>query len=270
MVALAVKKKSFEGSNELSTQLIIDLDSLTQEKARSLAGMILALTGYEEGDTPIAETPKALVINQESIGINVPQTFDPAAAFGSPAPQGVISQAGPSLVIPNPPSAPVAPAADVTSTTLDKSGLPWDARIHASSKTMNADGTWRLRRGADKAEVDRVTAELQKLMAIPAPAASGPQLVPAPPIQIPPAVVNTAIAPIPPPPAADATSNRQQFVDLIGRASKAVGEGKVSQDQINVCLRGLGLENLPSLGIRLDLVPAACQLIDAIIAGQSA
>ena len=34
---------------------------------------------------------------------------------------------------------------DITATT-DSTGTPWDERIHSTSKALNADGTWRLRR----------------------------------------------------------------------------------------------------------------------------
>lgn len=48
-----------------------------------------------------------------------------------------------------------APAADAPAT--DKNGVAWDARYHASSKALNADGTWRRKRGlsdADSAAAD--------------------------------------------------------------------------------------------------------------------
>lgn len=38
------------------------------------------------------------------------------------------------------------PASDEEITGRDKSGTPWDERIHSTSKALNADGTWRLRR----------------------------------------------------------------------------------------------------------------------------
>lgn len=44
---------------------------------------------------------------------------------------------------------------------LDKNGLPWDERIHSSSKNQNADGTWRYLRGGDTAERAAVEAELR-------------------------------------------------------------------------------------------------------------
>lgn len=41
----------------------------------------------------------------------------------------------------------------------DSAGFPWDERIHASTKTTNKDGTWKLRKGADKALVEQIRAE---------------------------------------------------------------------------------------------------------------
>lgn len=39
---------------------------------------------------------------------------------------------------------PVKP--DIDPPTADSAGTPWDERIHSTSKALNADGTWRLRR----------------------------------------------------------------------------------------------------------------------------
>lgn len=39
---------------------------------------------------------------------------------------------------------PVKP--DIDPPTTDSTGTPWDERIHSTSKALNADGTWRLRR----------------------------------------------------------------------------------------------------------------------------
>ena len=41
---------------------------------------------------------------------------------------------------------------------LDSEGIPWDARIHSSSKEKVANGTWRNRRGVDKNLVEQVKA----------------------------------------------------------------------------------------------------------------
>lgn len=42
---------------------------------------------------------------------------------------------------------------------LDSEGVAWDERIHSETKSQNKDGTWRLRRGVDKALVEQVIAE---------------------------------------------------------------------------------------------------------------
>jgi hypothetical protein len=89
--------------------------------------------------------------------------------FGrQPLPEGATD--GP-LAPPSPPSAP-SPAAAVPSTSapaappvssadLDKNGLPWDERIHASSRAKIADGSWRMKRGVQQHVVDEVEAQLR-------------------------------------------------------------------------------------------------------------
>jgi hypothetical protein len=241
--------------------LTVDLDTLTPAKAELLAGFIMT---FADGRTSemIEKENQLLTEVLEKHKAPAPPAIDPAAAFGAPIPTGPISEAGPSLVIPaNPtPAAPVSPIVPPSGgVTLDKEGLPWDSRIHASSRTQNADGTWRLKRGLQKDHLDKVTAELRQVMAIPSPA-PGPQLVPPPP----------AAVPAPPPPVADEVSMRQKYIDLFGRISAAMSAGKLTQTQLDTCLQSISVPSLPLLGARLDLVPQACALIDGVIAGASA
>ena len=51
--------------------------------------------------------------------------------------------------------------AEIADAPRDKNGLPWDERIHSGNKTINADGTWKKRKGVSDAVVDAVTAELR-------------------------------------------------------------------------------------------------------------
>lgn len=44
---------------------------------------------------------------------------------------------------------------------LDIRGYPHDERIHAKTKTKNADGSWRYRRGTEQAIIDAVEAEIK-------------------------------------------------------------------------------------------------------------
>lgn len=48
----------------------------------------------------------------------------------------------------------------VADVELDSKGMPWDERIHASTKTQNADGSWKKRRGVNDLTVKEVEAEL--------------------------------------------------------------------------------------------------------------
>lgn len=48
-----------------------------------------------------------------------------------------------------------------TSDELDSNGLPWDERIHTSTKTQNKDGSWKYKRGLDDAEKMAVENELK-------------------------------------------------------------------------------------------------------------
>lgn len=103
------------------------------------------------------------------------------AAFGSiPAPVAS-GETAPA------PAAPVAPApqvtpAEVAAAELDADGLPWDERIHASTKTKTAKGVWTKRRGTDDATHDAVIAELRQQypQAASEPAAPAAPAAPAP------------------------------------------------------------------------------------------
>lgn len=93
------------------------------------------------------ETPKS-----EPVVSSTPAT-EPTVQEPAPncQPSQEVASTAPSTAEP----AHSAPTAD-----LDSAGLPWDERIHAGTKTTNKDGTWKTRRGVDKALVEQVKAEL--------------------------------------------------------------------------------------------------------------
>lgn len=111
-----------------------------------------------------------------------PLPFDPVAAFGattaaeSATPPAASASSANDSPFPAAPSAPAPDATTSTSTTMetatnvpvDSEGLPWDGRIHSSSKEkLVKDSTWKLKRGVDKTLVEQVKAELRGVMAIP-------------------------------------------------------------------------------------------------------
>lgn len=48
-------------------------------------------------------------------------------------------------------------------TTTDSTGTPWDERIHSTSKALNADGTWRLRRKPKDMDEEEWVATIQRV-----------------------------------------------------------------------------------------------------------
>jgi hypothetical protein len=139
---------------------------------------------------------------------------------GIPLPSG--AELPPVPIVPQPPVAPTVPSpATANLAELDKDGLPWNAEIHASTKQKNADGRWRQRRNLAPEVLERVTAELRALMAVPAASAvplppvvptspltpAAPAMVPAPTGSVPlattapvPATVGDAAGNVPPVP----------------------------------------------------------------------
>lgn len=126
--------------------------------------------------------------------------------FASAAQIAALGGQSTAAVVPTPPinvPAPPAPAAtdddgpvDDSAPAFDKVGTPWDARIHASSKAINEDGTWRKRRNLADITYTTVMAELAQRTAGQAPAA--PPTLPVP--QVPASLAaNVDASPIPVP-----------------------------------------------------------------------
>ena len=169
---------------------------------------------------------------------------------------------------------------------LDSEGLPWDSRIHSSSKAKNSDGTWRIKRNSDKEFVAGVVAELKKVMAIPKPDAAGVtvaqmmdhftprvlqspklsiqddvitmQLPPAPAVEPPPPTVSA----VPPPPvAAPAADTLAGLMDYIMERNKA---GTLPMATVTHTVKAQGLGSLRDLDARPDLIPAFKAALEAI------
>lgn len=263
----------------MSVSLTVNLSTISESEAELLSGFILTYvagrkSGFVEANDPAAVFGPAMppapppMTNITQAGIPQPIPAMPAAAAG------IVSVQGPHIIIPAAPVAPIPPApapAPPGAVQLDSKGFPWDARIHASTKSTNKDGSWKGKRGADAATIANVEAELRRLMAIPVPQpahiatqpAPGPVLVPSP-----------APAPAPAPPAAAplvVTAEMQTaYVQFIGFASSAINTGKMTEAELNSCLNAVGIATLAGLGQRPDLLPAVSQLINGILAGRSA
>lgn len=214
--------------------------------------------------TPVPQTPEAALAAAVFGGAGVPAhppVPSTAAAAASPTAPAV-----PTPGLPQPPSdgtptvpshvgtagAPTAPAAtpNPAGVELDVSGLPWDGRIHSSTKAKNKDGTWRALRGLnDEAKAKSIEAELRAAMAAGAPPA--PPAPPSPP------------ATLPAPPAA---AGAPTFATLMVKITTAKTAGKLAQEAVDAALAQVGLTTMMQLAPRPDLVATVNDFIDACLA----
>lgn len=149
--------------------------------------------------------------------------------------------------------------ATVSNADLDSAGLPWDARIHSSSRAKLAKGGgWKLKRGLDPQLVEQVEAELRAVMSIPAPTAPTETqgLHPSPnPLSV--AAVNAITAampkngPVPPTQPAAATAGITTFAQLM----PAITAAKLDLASVNSVLQQFGIPSMPLLATRQDLIP---------------
>ena len=213
------------------------------------------------GATPIPVVAAPLVPPAPSTAVAAPAPTAPAA----PAPTSTANVPAPPAPAapPAPPAAaPSVPAAPTNPVGVDKAGLPWDARIHGSTKTQNKDGTWRAKRDVLPALVVSVEAELRHLMGLNASAAPLPPAPPAPPAPPPPAPT-TAAAPGASP--SDAPMSFGAFMERL-TPHMMTNPPKLTTDQMAVALGKFGLTGLGQLAITPNLLPAVMAELEPLLA----
>lgn len=208
-----------------------------------------------------------------------------ASLAGIPAP--LPPAATPAPVAPAPTASAAAPTNPAVGVELDSKGLPWDERIHASTKTKIASGEWKAKRGVDDATVAAVEAELRAVAApvatqsgytspgaifdpaAPVVTATGlPPLPEASPAGDPAAIFGGAVAPAPLPivppaaalqPAAQvaplASADPTTFEQLMTAISPLVVAGKLPPTATNQAANAQGLANIVALQTAPQFVP---------------
>jgi hypothetical protein len=270
-------------------QLLIDTNAEAPHILLLAAKLLVQLAESGDPDVKLPADPKAAEpsINGPSHPIVLRDELPPSGTFGqpsstippvsvtaSPAPQTVTAVVTPATPSTAPAAAiPAAPAATVTADASDKNGLPWDARIHSSSKALNADGTWRTRRGLAPGVLESVTAELKGgPVGVPA---GTPPAIPLPPPPVLAELTAAANAAPPPPasvplppsvPAAPAPGGAPvvlpgdgsvpvDFRGLMQRITPLLQNGKLTHQGVADICKANGLEGLQSLVAQPMLIP---------------
>lgn len=213
------------------------------------------LTGMVNG--VITESPKSAPL---SAGVDPSRT----APVDTKVPISGVFGSLPPVPQPGLPAKTAAPQSP-NPVEVDSKGMPWDERIHSSSKAKVAGGTWKYKRGVSDEEVKRVEVELRADnldAAVLFTAPDGSAVIRGGTFVIP-----TGSAP-PPPPATAEPDLRKEFAQLMIRVANAKGSGKITTEEVTAALAAHGVPSLPMLSTKLDQVPAVAAAIDALIASR--
>jgi hypothetical protein len=123
---------------------------------------------------------------------------------------------------------------------LDVNGLPWDNRIHARTKTKTAEGAWKLMRGVNLDLVKQVEIQLRGALNAP----SAPVNVPIPPA---------------------ATDTNSAWFTAMARITAVVKDGQMTHAQVMTIVKSMGLESIPLIAQRPDLIPSILHRIDHFV-----
>ncbi len=243
----------------------------------------------------IEQTPAAVFAQPGQLPADAQPLQDPAAVFGgqsaTPLPGATALPATgaqvPASGLPSSGGTSAAPAAGGLLASvgleveLDSSGLPWDARIHASTKSKKKDGTWTALRGLnDDGKVKQIEAELRataqgrQLGAIvqaqsAAPLPGLPALAPvSAAASVPPGIGSLSVAPATG--AASVSPDPVTFEQLMPRVTQAAISGILPPTALQQVCGTLGLPSVVALQTNPAFVPHAwAQLIAAYPALQS-
>ncbi len=215
------------------------------------------LTTDENGDDIEVETDEAGNVTALTTSVQLPAAASPAP----PAPAAASVSAG------IPAAAPVPPGPAVAA-ELDSRGYPWDGRIHASNRAKKIDGSWKNKRGVDANLIVAVEAQNKPGNATPsavgqAMAAQVPAVAPPAPSAPPPpapTVGSAALAAIAP--------SAIDFRGLMQKIQQGTSAGKLTTDQVNNALAGVGLkpEEMAQLINNAPLIASVNAAIDSCLA----
>lgn len=148
---------------------------------------------------------------------------------------------------------------------LDADGLPWDERIHASTKVQTARGLWKKRKSVDPELAKAVEAELRARVAPPMPVVPEHPvpmpIPPAPPIPTPTTMPTMQPAPVIPaaPPMPTPTPGVVPFGEFMQKISNLMQEGKITPENVVWLCSVLGINTLTDLNEQSGKIPDAIE-----------
>lgn len=217
---------------------------------------------------------------QDHATAQVPPPPPPPPAVSPIAPPAPPAATAPAFVPPAVPAAEIAPppptipAAGPASNLFDKSGVPFDERIHQKSQKQKADGTWKIKKGLDPSIVEAVMRELAPRIRPNGAGAVAPVSLPqAPP---PPPIPAQAGIPFPPPPPLPAEVQAQApppgqalpldpYRAFVKKITDARAQNRLTADEIIQAVTASGAPSLQLLNNMPHLLPAVEGYIDAIL-----
>lgn len=266
-------------------RLQIQIECTSPGELAAIAQALQALKVIASEDNPSAGFPPdapAAAPGMPNAGFGVGVTLPagatpaPSSAAATPLPTAPVVPPA-SSIAPSMPPAPLAPAAPpappaaaptaaavppgpapAAGSELDRDGLPWDARIHAATKTKNKDGTWRQKRELDPAVRAAVEAELKAALSVqaaiagaglpfaaPAPAAAAqPQLTPA---QATAAAPGASLSDAAPP---------WTFASFSEKLVPLTLSGQVTEQALTAALQRQNLTSITQLALAPAVIPA--------------
>lgn len=213
-------------------------------------GAITAEPAAAEVFAPKSDAAPTAEVQQKADLTQAPAT--PATAL-APAPAPSVTEAATQTQTTSEVAPSVTEQVAPAGVDLDGEGLPWDHRIHASSKAKLAKkpNGWKKKRGVDAEIIAQVEAELREAMA--ASPANPVVTTPTPSVFDTPTPAPAA-APATPATPAPATGAVTTFPALMAAMT---GAGyTAASPEVTAALNAQGLQALPLLAARPDLIPA--------------
>jgi len=158
------------------------------------------------------------------------------------------------------PAGSTLPAAE-----LDSEGFPYDVRIHSAGKSKIANGSWKLKKGVDKALVAQVNAQNKSLIGQPLPTTAPGEAVALPTLPTLPvgAAALPTLPPVLPVAAPDAeivVTDYPSFAQFVGQ--QVAKHGQKATDNLNVGLTHYGLVDPESQTPQLALMAHRLDIVD--------